>query len=243
MSLNKLLCVTTLLFLTSCKPDRKPAAETNSLLKRASIPEIEQDIKSHIDQVCKASNGYFPVSDRGQNFQMKLVRVHTEYLSSLGPGKNFACVDLVDVTGDVYDVDFFLSGEPGAMIVTETSVHKLNGKPYYAWKQKADKTWYRMAIEQADHGLLGLIEGTDNFEFIYSARIPEIKTQSKIWIPVAISDIHQTVHERSINFPADYKLIEDAVNHNLFLFSFVFLVKSFLIQIMFLNFSLVSILL
>ena len=106
MSLNKLLCITTILFLISCKPDRKPAAETNPLLKRASIPEIEQDIKSHIEQVTKASNGYFPVSDRGQDFQMKLVRVHTEYLSSLGPGKNFACVDLVDVSGDVYDVDF-----------------------------------------------------------------------------------------------------------------------------------------
>ena len=38
-------------------------------------------------------------------------------------------------------VDFFMKGPPGAMIVTETSVHKINGQPYYAWEQKRNGTW------------------------------------------------------------------------------------------------------
>ena len=62
------------------------------------------------------------------NLRLQLVRVHTEYLSNLGPRRHFACVDLADVSGDVYDVDFFLEGDPGSMTVTETTLHKLNGK-------------------------------------------------------------------------------------------------------------------
>ena len=213
-----IIFTTFLLTLFSCDKQVSHQQE-NKTADRASITQIEADIRSHIEKVTRTSGGYFPITDRGKDFRMKLVRVHTEYLSSLGPGKNFACVDLVDVSGDVYDVDFFLDGEPGSMVVTETTVHKLNGKPYYAWKQKADKTWYRMAMEQADQGLLGVIEGEDNFEFIYTARVPEIKTRSRIWIPIAISDMHQTVHDRKIAFPADYKLIEDSVNQNLFLFA------------------------
>lgn len=208
-----------LLFLLSCKPDAKPSAEPETKSKRASISEIEQDIRTHIDKVTQASNGYFPVTDRGHDFRMKLVRVHTEYLSSLGPGRNFACVDLVDVSGDVYDVDFFLSGEPGSMIVTETSVHKLNGKPYYAWKQKPDKTWYRLPIQNADNGLLGVTEGEDKFEFIYTAKIPELKSKARLWIPIANSDQYQTIHKRSISFPGKYQLIEDTINYNTFLFA------------------------
>jgi hypothetical protein len=203
----------------ACKPSQKQPESPVQSGTRASIPEIEKDIRTHIEQVTKINQGYFPVSDRGQNFKMKLVRVHTEYLSSLGPGKSFACVDLVDISGDVYDVDFFLDGEPGAMTVTETSVHKLNGKPFYAWKQKADKSWYRLPMEQADRGLLGVIEGEDNFEFIYAFSIPELKQNARLWIPIANSDTHQTIHKRSIKFPGNYRLIEDSLYQNTFLFA------------------------
>ena len=111
---------------------------------------------------------------------MKLVRVHTEYLSNLGPKRHFACVDLADISGDVYDVDFFLSGDPGDMDVTETTVHKLNGKPFYTWKQQEDKTWKRAPVEGASRELLGVIEGKDEFEFYYQAVLPEITKDAKM---------------------------------------------------------------
>src|SRR5689334_16293533 len=109
---------------------------TSVPVKKVSIAEIEVGIKKYILEKAEKNSGYFQVADRGKDFKMKLVRVHTEYLANLGPKRHFACVDLADVSGDVYDVDFFMNGEPGAMDVTETTVHKLNGKPYYAWKQK-----------------------------------------------------------------------------------------------------------
>ena len=99
----------------------------------------------------------FPSTSK--ELRLKLVRVHTEYLSKLGPGRYFACVDLVDISGDVYDVDFFLAGDPAAMKVTETIVHKINGQPFYAWEQKSDGTWQRIPMKEASTGHLGVIKG------------------------------------------------------------------------------------
>jgi hypothetical protein len=112
----------------SNKEDAKPSEE------KASMKEIEEGIKKYITEEQKSNDGIFHLETDTASYDMRLVRVHTEYLSNIGPGKYFACVDLAVESGDVYDVDFFLEGTPGNMKVTRTSVHKLNGKPYYSWK-------------------------------------------------------------------------------------------------------------
>jgi len=38
--------------------------------------------------------------------------------------------------GNTYDLDFFLTGGAGSMRVINASVHKVNGKPLYNWKQE-----------------------------------------------------------------------------------------------------------
>lgn len=186
--------------------------------KRVSIAEIEAGIKSFIQKKTEENGGYFEVSDRGKDFRMKLVRVHTEYLSNLGPKRNFACVDLADERGDVYDVDFFLDGEPGGMTVTETSVHKLNGKPYYAWKQKPDKTWNRIPVKEASTRLLGVMEGSDSFEFHYQVELPEINGEAKMWIPIATTDEYQQIEIAEMKVPVEYKLLNDKEFNNTILY-------------------------
>jgi hypothetical protein len=190
--------------LASCA-DKKEAnvKEQKKNVKKVSIGEIESGIKIFIQKKTEENGGYFQVHDRGQDFRMKLVRVHTEYLANLGPKSHFACVDLADESGDVYDVDFFLNGEPGAMDVTETSVHKLNGKPYYAWKQKKDKTWNRVPVKDASTRLLGVIEGIDSFEFQYRIELPAINGDAKMWIPIATTDNYQSVEITSMEVPVN----------------------------------------
>lgn len=83
---------------------------------KVKIAEIEAGIKAYIKEKTNQQDGFFYVQDEEKELRMKLVRVHTEYLSNLGPKRHFACVDLADVSGDVYDVDFFLSGDPGSMV-------------------------------------------------------------------------------------------------------------------------------
>ena len=147
-----------------------------------------------------------------------LICVHLEYLANLGPRRHFACVDLASTDGDVYDVDFFLAGEPGAMTVTETTVHKINGQPLYVWKQKRDKTWHRFPVDNAPPELLGVIKGSDEFEFPYRVTLPEITDTARMWIPLPTSDLFQKVKIESIKAPGKQEILQEREYGNSVLF-------------------------
>ncbi|MBW1944331.1 MAG: transglutaminase domain-containing protein, partial [Deltaproteobacteria bacterium] len=106
--------------------------------------DIQAGIEKYIEEQARLNEGYYKLPFKDRDLRLKLVRVHTEYLANLGPRRHFACVDLAGTDGEVYDVDFFLAGDPGAMTVTETTVHKINGQPLYAWEQHSDHTWHRV---------------------------------------------------------------------------------------------------
>ncbi|NER11323.1 Transglutaminase-like enzyme, putative cysteine protease [Muriicola jejuensis] len=199
-----------------CKSDNK---EKDSDLASMDVPlvvtaDIEEGIKANIAQKVEEGGGYFHLQTEEEELRLQLVRVHTEYLSNLGPRRHFACVDLADVSGDVYDVDFFLEGDPGNMQVTETTLHKLNGKPFYTWKQRKDKTWYRLPLETASNDLLGIIEGEDRFQFRYEVTLPEITENAKIWIPIPQSDTWQTIGNVKINAPVVYQYAKESTYGN-----------------------------
>ena len=206
--------VLALLLLVGLQACKKPESTEKQAGAPLAIAEIEQEIKNYISLKTQENGGFFPVKDENHDLKMKLVRVHTEYLSNLGPESHFACVDLVDEKGDVYDVDFFMEGSPGTMEITATSVHKLNGKPFYSWKQNKDKTWYKMPLEQADNSLLGVLEGKDSFEFYYTVTLPTLTESAEIWIPMALTDEFQKVTILEKKVLANAKLLKDQANRN-----------------------------
>jgi hypothetical protein len=108
--------------------------------KRVSAADISAGIKKNIEaETKKASDGKFHVKHEGNDLALDLIKVHDNRLSDLGGGKYFACVDMKATDGKTYDIDFFLTGEPGKMKVTETTVHKVDGKPLYNWKEENGK--------------------------------------------------------------------------------------------------------
>src|SRR6266498_4382106 len=112
--------------------------------KQVSTADISAGIKKNIDaQTKKSSDSKFHVKYEGQDLALDLVKVHDDRLSDLGGGKYFACVDMKSADGKTYDIDFFLTGQPGSMKVTETSVHKIDGKPLYDWKEESGK-WHKV---------------------------------------------------------------------------------------------------
>jgi transglutaminase-like putative cysteine protease len=211
-----------LAFNLACNSSTKKGSEEKTLaikeVPKVVTADIEAGIKANIAKKVEEGGGYFNMSADGKDLRLQLVRVHTEYLSNLGPQRHFACVDLADVSGDVYDVDFFLEGDPGNMSVTETTLHKLNGKPFYTWKQRKDKTWYRVPVENASNNLLGIIEGEDQFVFRYEVTLPEMKDAAKMWIPVPQSDRFQTVIMTSLRAPVAYRMLEEKANGNTVLY-------------------------
>jgi hypothetical protein len=117
----------------------KQAAE-----KQVSTTDISAGIKTNIDVKSKKSpDGKFHVTHEGQDLALDLVKVHDDRLQDLGGGKYFACVDMKAADGKTYDIDFFLTGQPGKMKVTDTSVHKIDGKPLYNWKEENGK-WQKV---------------------------------------------------------------------------------------------------
>jgi hypothetical protein len=112
--------------------------------KQVSTADISAGIKQNIQaETKKSSDGKFHVKHEGQDLALDLIKVHDDRLQDLGGGKYFACVDMKAADGKTYDIDFFLTGQPGSMKVTDTAVHKVDGKPLYNWKEENGK-WQKV---------------------------------------------------------------------------------------------------
>ncbi len=204
--------------LTGCD-EKRPDEQNLSVPAPIVVTEdIQAGIEKHIEQESLDGGGYFKLRLDDKQLALKLVRVHTEYLANLGVRRHFACVDLVDTEGDVYDVDFFLSGDPGRMVVTETTAHKLNGQPFYAWQQKLDDTWVRVSVENASHRELGVVTDSDEFEFLYRVTLPEISAPARMWLPYPTSDAFQIVEVKSITTPGTRRILDESEHGNKVLF-------------------------
>ena len=121
------------------QPSPTPAKEVTKI-------DISAGIKQYINRERKkSSDKKFHLRFREKDLALDLIRVHDDPLSSLGGDNYFACVDMKGENGTIYDIDFFLTGQPGSMNVTETSVHKVNGKPLYNWKEQGG-VWKKVRV-------------------------------------------------------------------------------------------------
>lgn len=121
---------------TTIQMPANTAQQPQAQPKEVSTADISAGIKKHIASERKtASDKKFHVKYKSQDLALDLIKVHNDRLSNLGGGRYFACVDMKAADGKTYDIDFFLTGSVGNMKVTETSVHKINGKPLYNWKE------------------------------------------------------------------------------------------------------------
>ena len=93
----------------------------------------------------KSADKKFHMPYQRKDLALDLVKVHDDRFSSLGGDKYFACVDMKGSDGKIYDIDFFMVVHPGKLSVTETSVHKINGKPLYNWKQEGG-VWKKVKV-------------------------------------------------------------------------------------------------
>jgi transglutaminase-like putative cysteine protease len=212
---SSLISILTVLAFVLASCQSSPDTETS---KEVSIADVEDGIRTYIEKATLENEGYFNVTNDSLDLDMKLVRVHTEYLSILGPNEYFACVDLATTDGDVYDVDFFLTGEPGDMEVTRTDVHKLNGKPFYTWKRADDNTWFTVPVEQATEDLLGVLRGKDRFTFQYQVDLPKLTGPTRFWLPIAQSDRFQQIEITRQELPVEGIFQTEAAYGNQFLF-------------------------
>jgi len=132
------------------KKTEQPKAEHPA--KKMTTVDIDTAITAHIADASKA-DGKFHAKDNVLNktWDLTLVKVHKDKLTALDAENYFACVDFKAGDGTMVDVDFFLKSDHGKLVVTDTSVHKINGEARYMYKEK-DGFWARVdtAAQKAD---------------------------------------------------------------------------------------------
>jgi hypothetical protein len=115
-------------------------------MMQASMSEVSDGLKRFISSyAAKSADKKFHVPYQRKDLALDLVKLHDDRFSSLGGDKYFACVDMKGTDGKIYDIDFFMVVQTGKLTVTETSVHKINGKPLYNWKQEGD-VWKKVKV-------------------------------------------------------------------------------------------------
>ena len=81
------------LFLAACQSNQDKSTlksnDTDQDTKKVTISDVEQGIRANIETRIKEGEGYFTFQNDTLDLSLKLVRVHTEYLSILGEKRVF----------------------------------------------------------------------------------------------------------------------------------------------------------
>ena len=115
-------------------------------MMQSSMSDVSDGLRRFISgYAAKSADKKFHMPYQRKDLALDLVKLHDDRFSSLGGDKYFACVDMKGADGKIYDVDFFMIVQPGKLTVTETSVHKINGKSLYNWKQEKG-VWKKVKV-------------------------------------------------------------------------------------------------
>ena len=122
------------------------AGAPRDAMTEATMSDVSDGLKRFISgYAAKSADKKFHMPYQRKDLALDLVKLHDDRFSSLGGDKYFACVDMKGADGKIYDIDFFMVVQTGKLTVTETSVHKINGKPLYNWKEEKG-VWKKVKI-------------------------------------------------------------------------------------------------
>jgi len=122
------------------------AGAPRDAMTEATMSDVSDGLKRFISgYAAKSADKKFHMPYQRKDLALDFVKLHDDRFSSLGGDKYFACVDMKGADGKIYDIDFLMAVQPGKLTVTETSVHKINGKALYNWK-KEKGVWKKVKV-------------------------------------------------------------------------------------------------
>ncbi|HEX4665476.1 MAG TPA: transglutaminase domain-containing protein [Chthoniobacterales bacterium] len=54
-----------------------------------------------------------------------------------------------------------------------------------------------------------IVTGSDEFEFVYRVKLPQIKGEARLWIPLARTDAFQTITREEVSIPIQWEKVQD----------------------------------
>jgi hypothetical protein len=111
-----------------------------------TMDELAKAITADIENTQSKNGGVYTMKDDQKTWTMKLDHVHRERLSQIDPKTYFACTDFKSDDGHTVDVDFFMKDNGEKLVMTDASLHKVDGKARYNWKEK-DGFWVKEPVK------------------------------------------------------------------------------------------------
>ena len=112
--------------------------------KGYTVDDLDKAIRAAI--AAKETNGIYQLKDGDKTWDLKLDKVHRERLARIDETTYFACTDFQSSDNHTVDIDFFMKDDGGKLVMTDATLHKVDGKPRYNWKEK-DGYWVRVPVE------------------------------------------------------------------------------------------------
>ncbi|MCI0412301.1 hypothetical protein L0222_05795 [bacterium] len=117
------------------------AGEEQSTSEGTSTQVTAEDVANAVTAAVQAqfkADGMFHAKDNVLNktWDLSMEKVHKDKLHVLENGDYFACVDFKAKDGAMLDVDFFLKNKDGKLVVTDSSIHKVDGTARYTYQEK-----------------------------------------------------------------------------------------------------------
>ena len=107
--------------------------------KAISADFVKKAIADHVKAEEKANGGFFvlPDPELSKTWRLKLEKIHDPVRTFKKDDQTiyFACSDFKSKDGqDMLDIDFWMVPDGKKMKVIDTKIHKLNGKPRFAYE-------------------------------------------------------------------------------------------------------------
>src|SRR6476659_2176237 len=97
--------------------------------KGYSVDDLDKAIRGAI--AARETNGVYQLKDGDKTWDLKLDKVHRERLARIDENTSFACTDFQSTDKHTVDVDLFMKDDDGKLVMTDATLHKVDGKPRY----------------------------------------------------------------------------------------------------------------
>lgn len=141
------ILLTTVLFASGVAlAQEHPEHPTNKKAEKKgyTVDDIDKAIREAI--AAKETNGVYQLKDGDKTWDLKLDKVHRERLARVDEKTYFACTDFKSADDHTVDVDFFMHDDGDKLVMTDATLHKVDGQPRYNWQEK-DGYWVRVPVQ------------------------------------------------------------------------------------------------
>ena len=109
--------------------------------KGYTVDDLDKAIRSAIAE--RETNGVYQLKDGDKTWDLKFDKVHRERLARVDENTYFACTDFQSTDKHTVDVDFFMKDNGEKLVMTDATLHKVDGQPRYNWQEK-DGYWVKV---------------------------------------------------------------------------------------------------